>query len=263
MLVSDGRVPLGVVTLDDVLHAVVGERATAVRSADRFWVLSHRFADSRGVGLSTRRRLIRTITACLTIGVSSRRRMAAALVLGAGVLGAVTSPSRRPAPQTGPLPAFASAPAAQRRRAARQRHLLRARRARHGRRRANAGLRALHVRRRRRQADHRHAGAPRTAPAGPERRRAQPRTAGPGPGRGRTRSAAPLPRERECPRAILEGLRDDALNPGTRPMRYGASIRMTTPTSPTARTCCRRAIRSAGSASSSCRSTTGRAIPAA
>lgn len=36
-----------------------------------------------------------------------------------------------------------------------------------------------------------------------------------------------LPRERECPRAILEGVRDDALNPGIRPMRYGASIRMT------------------------------------
>lgn len=36
-----------------------------------------------------------------------------------------------------------------------------------------------------------------------------------------------LPRERDCPRAILEGLRDDTLNPGTRPMRYGASIRMT------------------------------------
>ena len=34
-------------------------------------------------------------------------------------------------------------------------------------------------------------------------------------------------RERECPRAILEGRRDDALNPGRRPMRYGASIRMT------------------------------------
>jgi CBS domain containing-hemolysin-like protein len=28
LLVSDGRVPLGVVTLDDVLHAVVGERST-------------------------------------------------------------------------------------------------------------------------------------------------------------------------------------------------------------------------------------------
>ncbi|BCJ53175.1 hypothetical protein Asp14428_46500 [Actinoplanes sp. NBRC 14428] len=36
-----------------------------------------------------------------------------------------------------------------------------------------------------------------------------------------------LPRERECPRAILEGLPDDDLNPGTRPMRYGASILMT------------------------------------
>ncbi|WP_305788541.1 LamG-like jellyroll fold domain-containing protein [Symbioplanes lichenis] len=35
-----------------------------------------------------------------------------------------------------------------------------------------------------------------------------------------------LVRERECPRAILQGLRDDNLNPGTRPMRYGASIRM-------------------------------------
>ena len=29
LLVSDGRTPLGVVTLDDVLHAVVGERPTA------------------------------------------------------------------------------------------------------------------------------------------------------------------------------------------------------------------------------------------
>ena len=36
-----------------------------------------------------------------------------------------------------------------------------------------------------------------------------------------------LPRERDCPRAILEGLRDDSLNPGDRPLRYGASIRMT------------------------------------
>ncbi|MCA2212803.1 LamG-like jellyroll fold domain-containing protein [Jidongwangia harbinensis] len=36
-----------------------------------------------------------------------------------------------------------------------------------------------------------------------------------------------LPRERDCPRAILEGSRDDALNPGTRPLRYGASVRMT------------------------------------
>ncbi|MFI7545581.1 LamG domain-containing protein [Actinoplanes sp. NPDC049599] len=36
-----------------------------------------------------------------------------------------------------------------------------------------------------------------------------------------------LARERQCPRAILEGLREDALNPGTRPMRYGASIKMT------------------------------------
>jgi hypothetical protein len=36
-----------------------------------------------------------------------------------------------------------------------------------------------------------------------------------------------MARERQCPRAILEGFRDDALNPGTRPMRYGASIKMT------------------------------------
>jgi hypothetical protein len=36
-----------------------------------------------------------------------------------------------------------------------------------------------------------------------------------------------LARERQCPRAILEGFREDALNPGTRPMRYGASIMMT------------------------------------
>ena len=36
-----------------------------------------------------------------------------------------------------------------------------------------------------------------------------------------------LVRERQCPRAILEGIRDDALNPGNRPMRYGAAILMT------------------------------------
>jgi concanavalin A-like lectin/glucanase superfamily protein len=36
-----------------------------------------------------------------------------------------------------------------------------------------------------------------------------------------------LPRERDCPRAILEGVRDDALNPGTRPLEYGASVLMT------------------------------------
>jgi hypothetical protein len=35
-----------------------------------------------------------------------------------------------------------------------------------------------------------------------------------------------LVRERQCPRAILEGVRDDDLNPGTRSMRYGASILM-------------------------------------
>ena len=37
----------------------------------------------------------------------------------------------------------------------------------------------------------------------------------------------PLVRDRECPRAILEGLRDDALNPGSRPVRFGASVLMT------------------------------------
>ncbi|BCY04968.1 LamG-like jellyroll fold domain-containing protein [Actinoplanes sp. L3-i22] len=36
-----------------------------------------------------------------------------------------------------------------------------------------------------------------------------------------------LPKERECPRAILEGQRDDSLNPGRRPLRYGASVLMT------------------------------------
>ncbi|GIF11585.1 laminin G domain-containing protein [Actinoplanes teichomyceticus] len=36
-----------------------------------------------------------------------------------------------------------------------------------------------------------------------------------------------LPRERDCPRAILEGQRDDSLNPGRRPLRYGASVLMT------------------------------------
>jgi hypothetical protein len=35
-----------------------------------------------------------------------------------------------------------------------------------------------------------------------------------------------LPRERDCPRAILEGRRDDSLNPGTRRLAYGASVRM-------------------------------------
>ena len=36
-----------------------------------------------------------------------------------------------------------------------------------------------------------------------------------------------LPRERDCPRAILEGVRDDGLNPGVRELRYGASVLMT------------------------------------
>ena len=36
-----------------------------------------------------------------------------------------------------------------------------------------------------------------------------------------------LAREKQCPRAILQGVRDDSLNPGTRPLRYGASVRMT------------------------------------
>jgi hypothetical protein len=36
-----------------------------------------------------------------------------------------------------------------------------------------------------------------------------------------------LVREQQCPRAILEGTRDDSLNPGTRPMTYGASVLMT------------------------------------
>jgi len=36
-----------------------------------------------------------------------------------------------------------------------------------------------------------------------------------------------LARERDCPRAILEGDRDDSLNPGKRPLRYGASVLMT------------------------------------
>jgi hypothetical protein len=35
-----------------------------------------------------------------------------------------------------------------------------------------------------------------------------------------------LARERDCPRVILEGLRDDSLNPGTRQLRYGASVRL-------------------------------------
>ena len=36
-----------------------------------------------------------------------------------------------------------------------------------------------------------------------------------------------LARERDCPRAILEGFRDDSLNPGTRSLQYGASVLMT------------------------------------
>jgi hypothetical protein len=40
-------------------------------------------------------------------------------------------------------------------------------------------------------------------------------------------SRCTLPSERDCPRAILEGTRDDRLNPGTRPLEYGASVRMT------------------------------------
>ncbi|MFI1992520.1 LamG domain-containing protein [Actinoplanes sp. NPDC020271] len=36
-----------------------------------------------------------------------------------------------------------------------------------------------------------------------------------------------LPKEKDCPRAILEGQRDDSLNPGRRPLRYGASVLMT------------------------------------
>jgi hypothetical protein len=36
-----------------------------------------------------------------------------------------------------------------------------------------------------------------------------------------------LPHEHDCPRAILEGAPDDSLNPGRRPLRYGASILMT------------------------------------
>jgi Concanavalin A-like lectin/glucanases superfamily len=35
------------------------------------------------------------------------------------------------------------------------------------------------------------------------------------------------PHERKCPRAILEGDRDDNLNPGRRPLTYGASVLMT------------------------------------
>jgi hypothetical protein len=36
-----------------------------------------------------------------------------------------------------------------------------------------------------------------------------------------------LPHERDCPRAILQGSRDDTLNPGKKPLAYGASVRMT------------------------------------
>jgi hypothetical protein len=40
-------------------------------------------------------------------------------------------------------------------------------------------------------------------------------------------SRCTLARERECPRAILEGYRDDSLNPGARQLQYGASVLMT------------------------------------
>jgi hypothetical protein len=36
-----------------------------------------------------------------------------------------------------------------------------------------------------------------------------------------------LARERDCPRAILQGFRDDSLNPGTRSLQYGAAVLMT------------------------------------
>ena len=36
-----------------------------------------------------------------------------------------------------------------------------------------------------------------------------------------------LPQDQACPRAILQGLRDDSLNPGTRSIQYGASVLMT------------------------------------
>ena len=36
-----------------------------------------------------------------------------------------------------------------------------------------------------------------------------------------------LAKEKDCPRAILEGTRDDQLNPGRRPLQYGASVLMT------------------------------------
>jgi hypothetical protein len=40
-------------------------------------------------------------------------------------------------------------------------------------------------------------------------------------------SRCTLARDRDCPRAILQGRRDDSLNPGTRPLQYGASVLMT------------------------------------
>ncbi|MEV4348108.1 LamG domain-containing protein [Actinoplanes sp. NPDC049596] len=36
-----------------------------------------------------------------------------------------------------------------------------------------------------------------------------------------------LAKEKDCPRAILEGKRDDRLNPGARTLRYGAAVLMT------------------------------------
>jgi hypothetical protein len=39
-------------------------------------------------------------------------------------------------------------------------------------------------------------------------------------------SRCTLARDRYCPRVILQGFRDDSLNPGTRPLQYGASVLM-------------------------------------
>jgi hypothetical protein len=152
--------------------------------------------------------------------------VAAALVLGAGVLGAVQLADRDPAPATGPLPAFAVLPP------------------------PSAGVLPTDTAVPARPQPGKVAVA--TAPvtvrytfdggvdkpivdaAGGHELRPVGQNGGTlslvpqGPG---LAVAYPerctLPRERDCPRAILEGERDDALNPGTRPVQYGASLLMT------------------------------------
>ena len=153
--------------------------------------------------------------------------VAAALVLGAGVLGAVhLARSRDAAPDTGPLPAFAVLPPP-------SAGVL-----------PNSGTFSAH----RQPGRVGIATAPVTVRYTFDGGVDKPITDGAGghPLRplgqnGGTLSLVPqglglavayperctLPRERDCPRAILEGQRDDSLNPGTRAVQYGASVMMT------------------------------------